>query len=275
MRQHSGWHVPDDDLSRYVGLGVTPPLLWSIEAHLVACPTCRTRLAELADTEDIEAGWASLDAALDAPVPGPVERVLIAVGVPDHTARLLAATPALRLSWLVAVALTATVAALLAGIGQPIVLLATAPLLPLIGVAASYGRGIDPTYEVALVAPLHSFRLLLLRCVAVLSVNTVLYGAASLAQPDLGLAAVGWFLPSLALTVIVLLLMPRLGPVTAAATVAFAWVALVVSLADIVLTSTGQLAVAATAVVAAVVLSQQIPAFDTSRFRHPRMARRF
>src|SRR4051812_41207189 len=122
-RDTGGWHVPDDDVRRYVARASMPPVLWSIEAHFAGCERCRARLTEVAGAGLVEPGWARVDAALDAPVPGPVERILLALGVPDHTARLLAATPALRGSWLAAVALTLALTAVVAQILEPIVFL--------------------------------------------------------------------------------------------------------------------------------------------------------
>src|SRR4051812_16737152 len=127
------WHVTDDDLRVYAAGTCAPPLLWSVESHLVACPGCRDRLtaaAGRAEPRRLDDGWAALDAALDAPAPGPVQRVLGRAGVPEHTAVLLAATPALRLSWLGAVTLTLVFTALLAFLVAPLVFLAAAPLLP-------------------------------------------------------------------------------------------------------------------------------------------------
>src|SRR4029450_5981448 len=83
---------------------------------------------------------------------------------------------------------------------SPVWLLAVAPLLPLAGVAAAYGPGVDPTFELALTAPMRGLRLLLIRAAAVLATTTLLAAGASVALPGFGLRAVGWLLPSLALT---------------------------------------------------------------------------
>ncbi|WP_327008317.1 zf-HC2 domain-containing protein [Dactylosporangium sp. NBC_01737] len=273
MRHSAAWHLQDCDLHAYAGGELGGPLLWSVEAHLAACAPCRDRLHGCVSRTDprlVEDGWARVDAALDAPVPGPVERLLLLLGVPDHTARLLAATPALRLSWLVAVAVTLATTAAIARFADPIVFLAAAPLLPLAGVAASFGPGIDPTYEMALVAPMQSFRLLLLRCVAVVSANTVLCGLASLAMPHVGFGAAGWFLPSLALTVLTLLLAPRFGTVAAACAVGAGWACLVVAATGALFTAAGQSGIAAAAALAAAVVARRASAFDTSTFRRIR-----
>ncbi|MEV4622209.1 hypothetical protein AB0J74_26295 [Asanoa sp. NPDC049573] len=260
----STWHVPDDDLRRYAGRGLAPPLLWSTETHLAACPGCRSRVAAFVTVDD---GWARLDAALDAPRPGPVERLLVAVGVPDHTARLLTATPALRLSWLAAVGVTLVLTALVAHAVNPTVFLGVAPLLPLLGVAASFGPGIDPTYEITVTSPVHGFRLLLLRCVTVLAANIMLGAVASVFLP--GFTA-GWFLPSLALTVATLLLSSRVSPVFAAVGVGAVWVLVVSWAGPLPFSTAGQLSLLAAVALFSVLLARRAAVFDvlpTRRFR--------
>ncbi|GAA4257251.1 cupin domain-containing protein [Dactylosporangium darangshiense] len=269
------WHAPDDDLRRYAAGRCAPPLLWSVESHLAACAACRDRLTAVAVASEpalLDDGWAGLDAALDAPVPGPVERLLAWAGAPGHIARLLAATPALRLSWLAAVALTLALTAALASAVAPVVFLAAAPLVPLLGVAVSFGPGLDPTHEVALVAPIGALRLLLLRVVAVVAVNAALCALAGLAVPGPGPAAAGWFLPSLALTVLALVLSNRLGIVPATAVVAAGWAALLAAAAGAPFTAAGQATSAAAAAAAVAVLAWRARAFDPARAL-PRTAR--
>jgi hypothetical protein len=273
------WHVPGDDLMRYAAGAAVPPTLWSTEAHLGICPDCRGRLASVSDPGRTTAGWARLDAELDAPRPGAVERVLLRLRVPDHTARLLAATPALRRSWLTAVASTIALTALVANLAQPTVFLAVVPLLPLAGVAASFGPGVDPTYELTVVAPMHTFRLLLLRCAAVLATTCALSGVATLTMPEHGLRALGWFLPALALTVLALVLTPRLGAVPAAAVVGAGWLAVLAATEpgpgmSPVFTPAGQLTTVLVAVVAAAALARLRPAFDTAQHTVHRTPRR-
>ncbi|GAA4786916.1 zf-HC2 domain-containing protein [Streptomyces ziwulingensis] len=228
-----GWHVPDEDLRAYGRGELTPPALWSADTHLAACARCRAVLARAADPVALDAGWERLDAELDAPRPGIFEALLVRLGVADHTARLLLATPVLRLSWLGAVvavlAMSVGVALASEGAASPTLFLALAPLLPLAGVALSFGPALDPTYEMAVVAPMHGFRLLMIRTVAVLSVGIGLNGLATLALPGYGLRALTWLLPALALTAAGLALTPRLGPVAAPSLVGGAWVGLLVA----------------------------------------------
>ncbi|MET7981637.1 MULTISPECIES: zf-HC2 domain-containing protein [unclassified Streptomyces] len=271
------WHVPEEDLRAYTQGELTAPRLWSADTHLAACARCRRTLAEISDPVALDAGWERLDAELDAPRPGPVEWLLVRFGVADHTARLLAASPALRRSWLGAIgallAMTVIAADAVRVGATPTLFLALAPLLPLAGVAVSYGPGIDPTYEMAVVSPLHGFRLLLIRTVAVLTVCLGFSGLATLAMPSYGLYALAWLLPALALTATGLALTSRLGPVLAPSLVGGGWVAvLAVARAttepDATLapfTAAGQGVSGAVAVLAAVLLYLARDRFDASR----------
>jgi hypothetical protein len=219
------WHVAEDDLRAYARGELAAPLLWSADTHLAACARCRALLADVTGPVALDAGWERLDAELDAPRPGWFESLLTRVGIADHTARLLAATPVLRRSWLAAVVflLLATVGAVRTT-ESPTLFLALAPLLPLVGVALSYGPALDPTYEMTVVSPTHGFRLLMIRTLAVLVAGLGLNGLATLALPGYGLRALAWLLPALALTATGLALTPRLGPVLAPSLVGGAWV---------------------------------------------------
>ncbi|MGW0818924.1 zf-HC2 domain-containing protein [Streptomyces viridiviolaceus] len=233
MSIENTWHVAEDDLRAYARGELAAPLLWSADAHLTSCARCRGVLAGVSDGAALDAGWERLDAELDAPRPGWFEGLLVRLGVADHTARLLAATPVLRRSWLGAVVsvlvMTFVVAVSSHAAHSPTLFLAFAPLLPLAGVALSYGPGPDPTYEMAVVSPTHGFRLLMIRTVAVLAAGLGLNGLATLALPDYGLRALAWLLPALALTASGLALTPRLGPVLAPSAVGGAWIAVLLA----------------------------------------------
>jgi hypothetical protein len=226
------WHAGTMLLSRYASGDLDEARAYSLEAHLLACDLCRAGMGSVSDRGQLDRMWAEVTEAMDAPTPGVVERGLVRLGVRDHIARLLAATPSLRLSWFGAEALalgfavSAANAAVTEG-GRELGLflfLVVAALLPVGGVAAAYGPGLDPTYEVSLASPMRSFGLLMTRAAAVLGTSTVLAGLAALALQGLDWTAVAWLLPSLGLALASLALATRLRPLVAAGSVTFAWV---------------------------------------------------
>jgi hypothetical protein len=280
-----GWHVDDDDLLLYVRQGLAPDRLWSADAHLAACGHCRERLAEVVGPVPVAEGWARLDAELDAPRRGPVEWVLVRMGVADSTARLLMATPALRRSWLVAVTVTLVLGVVTGHAAHhaatPLLFLVVAPLLPVAGVAWSFGAGIDPRQEMSFVTPMHGFRLLLIRTVSVLATTMPLSVLASLALPSFGLMTLAWLLPSFALTSLSLALIPRLGSIYAPGVVGVVWIAVTAltsnphSGTSAAFTGAGQAVAAVTAICAVVAITALRDRFDAGRsFPHLSMFRR-
>jgi hypothetical protein len=224
------WHADTDTLTDYADGGLDDVRASSLEAHLLACDRCRELLAPLVPARVIDRTWNGIVAATAAPRPGAVERGLLAVGLRDHIARLLAATPSLRLSWFFAEALVLGFAAVAAneasGAGADAALfgfLVIAALAPVAGVAAAFGPGIDPTYEIGVAAPMRSERLLLMRTLAVLATSLAIAGVAALALPGFDRAIVAWLLPALGLTLATIALGTWVRPAAAAATVAFVW----------------------------------------------------
>jgi hypothetical protein len=269
------WHADGALLAAYHDQRLDAAARWSVEAHLTSCAACRLRAGALVDPTRLERVRAALIEVVDQPRAGMAERLLVRLGVAEHTARLLAATPALRGSWLLAVA-TVLGFAVLAGWTHPgedanLALLCVAPLLPLAGIAAAYGPGIDPTYEIGLAAPLRSFRLLLLRAAAVLGTATLLAAAASLALPRLGPGAAGWLLPSLGLTASGLALATTVEPLRAIGITAGAWIlAVVVTVlppapSSVLFEVAGQVGFAALALAAAAVLLVRRGHFESDR----------
>lgn len=263
------WHVAEEELRAYARGELAPPLLWSADTHVGSCARCRAVLAAVCDPFALDAGWDRLDAELDAPVPGRGERLLMRLGVGEHTVRLLTATPVLRRAWLASVAfvLAATVTVVRL-VDAPALFLALAPLLPLAAVALSYGPALDPTYEIAAVAPTHGFRLLMIRTLAALAASLGLNCVAALALPGYGLLAFGWLLPALALTTAGLALSARLGPLLGPGLVGGAWTLLMAVAArhpvdtPVAFTVAGQSVAAALAALATFLLYQARDRFD-------------
>ncbi|MEU8468621.1 zf-HC2 domain-containing protein [Streptomyces sp. NPDC029006] len=148
---------------------------------------------------------------------------------PSRFLRLLwAAGPAVRGAWLPAVVAVAVGALVLSyGAGYPgarALLLAVAPLVPVAGVALSYGPHADPLHEVAAATPGGGLRLALTRTVAVLAVSLPLLTLAGLLLPASGApAAAAWLLPGLALALATLALASFTGCRTAAGVTGGGW----------------------------------------------------
>lgn len=221
------WHADTLLLDRYATGALDDASALSVEAHLLACAPCQAAVAAAAPADRLAAIWDEVEEALDAPRPAPVERALRRLGVGEHLARLLAATPSLRLSWLGAVAF-ALAFAVLATHGQSggrglLVFLAVAPILPVVGTAVAFGPSLDPMYELSLASPMHNVRLLLLRAIAVLSTTTVLAALAGLFASHLSWLVAAWLVPALALTAVTLALATWLSPEAAAGVVTTLW----------------------------------------------------
>jgi hypothetical protein len=225
-------HLEHEWLERYARGELDQARSFSVEAHLPACEPCRTAIAGLVDAGRLSRTWDAIDLAIDAPVPGPVERLLRRTGVPDHTARLLALTPSLRPSWLLAVAVVLAFGAVAAdwrGETGLMAFLLVAPLLPLAGVAVAYGPHVDPAHEVAIAAPAGTLRVLLLRTVAVVVATTTLAAVAAATLPGFEWTAAAWLVPSLGLTLAALGLATSTGAAAACTIVAATWVCAVLA----------------------------------------------
>ncbi|MFE8012647.1 zf-HC2 domain-containing protein [Streptomyces antibioticus] len=145
---------------------------------------------------------------------------------------LWAAGPAVRGGWLVAVLAVAVGAVALAygaGVdGTRPLLLAIAPVVPVAGVALSYGRHADPLYELVASTPSGGLRLLLTRSAAVLAVSLPLLTLTGLLLPAPGTPnAAAWLLPGLALTLTALALAGYIGLRAATAVTGGGWLATV------------------------------------------------
>lgn len=226
------WHVPEDTLRAYVDGRITDADAWSVEAHVASCERCRSAVAQtmVANPEhaaELARSWVSITANL--PEQGRVRRGSVA----RRYTVLLASGPAARWAWLVAIVV---VLALSAGLdqltpspglfGSPVAILPlVAPVLPVLGVAASYGSGLDDTYEVIASTPGGGVRLALVRTLAVLAVTipaTLISGLTT----DLGWSVV-WLLPCLALTSLTLAIGSVIGIGRSAALLGTGWVVIV------------------------------------------------
>ena len=265
------WHVQAPTIDAYISGRIDDAAAFSVEAHVLACSQCREALSARDDTDRHERIWSALRDEIDQPRIGIAERTLIAVGIRDDIARLLVTTPVLRASWLGAVVATFAFAVLTSRVGghDPLPFLALAPLIPLAGVAAAFGKPADPAWELGLSTPTGGFTLMLIRSTAVLAVSVVLAALATVALPEAGWSAAAWLLPSLALTVLTLVASStRLSTTTSASVVGGSWLAVVAvadRLSDQPLAGFGsgaQLAFAAITAMAVVILMARHTSFE-------------
>lgn len=221
----SAWHLDEDLAARYAGGTLAPVLADSVEAHLLSCGHCRGLLVPQVPRPRLDRMWAEITDAVDAPVPGPFERLLRALRVPEHTARLVGASFSLRLPWLAGCTVALLFAVIAAGETNRfgvLTYLAVAPILPVAGVALAFGRSADPSWEIGVAAPYSMIKLMLIRATAVLAATSALTLLVSLYLVGDGWTA-AWLLPSLALTSLTLALSGRVKPVYGAAAVGGAW----------------------------------------------------
>jgi hypothetical protein len=203
--------------------GATPPP--EARAHLATCQRCHQTLEALAPL-DLGYVWEGVAAELDAPKPGLLERLLVAVGLGPGLARFTATTPSLRLGWLLAnllvLLLVALPLALKPAAGWPSAMLLAAPLVAAAAVAFAYGPAVDPAYEAVAATPLSPVRALLVRLAAVLVANTLLAGMVDLTLGGSG-ARAGWLLPMCAAALLAVLVASRWTPVVGAVAGMGAW----------------------------------------------------
>jgi hypothetical protein len=221
----STWHAAPQLLARFA---MEPERLdnvtaSSIEAHLVDCDHCRRAVADSVEPSAIALSWNRIVDEVDRPQRSVAERILGWM-FPDDVARVVAATPALRLSWLVAVVAVIAAAVAASRTADDLTpFLAFAPLVPLAGVALSFWPAPDPAGEAALATPMHGAGLVLRRTVIVLATSLVVLLAGTAALPGLEWRAVGWILPAIGLSLVALALSTWLAPLTATVAAAIGW----------------------------------------------------
>jgi len=224
----TAWHVDDETLRRYVERTDSVAEGASVEQHLLTCAQCRTRVNSAATAFGLAAVWERTRDAVEIPLPSPFERLLRAVGLPAHEARLVAVASAFRGVWLVGVTAVLAFAALAAMIGHARGLwlfLALAPLMPCLVVAFSYDRRWDPALAPEMVTPYPALRLVLLRTIAVLALALPALLLFGLVVPDA--APFAWLLPAVGFVAVVLAASTWVSPLNAATVVSAGWFAAV------------------------------------------------
>ncbi len=219
----STWHLDAEQAQQYAAGRGGDAFAASAEQHLTSCAACRTLVP--ADAARVEAVWDAVLEHVEAPRVGAVERVLRRLGVSHGTARLVAATPALRGAWLVAAlgVLVLAVAASVAEHGSARAFVALAPVLPVLGVALCFGDRTDPMLEVVTASPYSLLRLLAARTTFVVATSMVPAALVTPLVPGDRFFAVAWMVPALAMCAVVLAAARHVQPVLVATGLSVAW----------------------------------------------------
>jgi len=220
------WHLDRDLASGYARGTLSLGLAASVEQHLVQCPHCRSAVS--VDPARLDRVWATIIERVEAPRRGFVERLLHRAGIDEPTARVVATTPIYRGAWLTSVVLTLALAVQLSQLDPRGVMLfiVLAPVLPLLGVAATFGARADPSQEITNATPYPALRLLIARTLFVVASTVLPALLASLFLPGSPAKAVAWLLPSLAITAVSLALAPRVAVDRAALMLVVGWLSL-------------------------------------------------
>lgn len=222
-------HATPGLLIRYAtGDELPADVLWALEAHLEKCVDCRDGLGDAVGVHSpavgstIDTVWAAVAPVVEAEPRARPRRwpVLMRWAAP-------AALPWLAMTVLLPlVAMLLDLAAGHLGSDRPSVLLLVAPLVPMLGVAASWSRQLDPAYELVASAPRAGLGLALRRTLAAL---LLVIPPLAVAGAVVGAAPAFWLLPSLVFVVGTLALGAVVGVGRAAIAVTIGWVCAVVA----------------------------------------------
>lgn len=236
MSEHSlnqRWHPSSESLADWIEGTARAVSAASVEQHVMTCEECRAATSarsRLTDALDLTRSWESIQDRIEPQRPTVVARGARRMGLSESDALATGSTQTFAAAWigsLVAVTGLTVLAAMVAPVRALEAYLLIAPLVPMVGIVAAYGDGVDPTFELTLASPYSKLRLLLLRSAAVLVTCVPLtIGAGILLQP--WWVAVAWLLPSLALVLLVLALSTWTDTPAAAAVGAGAWVGVTV-----------------------------------------------
>ena len=198
------WHIDDDELAAYASGRAGPVMLSSIEAHLIACPSCRDALiGHVHPTRDVAGNAGGADDPVWAAIASRVDRGPRALARSTRLLHVSISSPPLAM-------MTALLAALLvafvciARLGEAryatSMLVSLGPIAPLVGARIAFGRRIDPAGTMAAAAPLAAGRVASARALVVTLAACV---AGILVSPltTIGVSHVAaWLLPAVALS---------------------------------------------------------------------------
>ncbi|MCC6438318.1 MAG: hypothetical protein IT196_25070 [Acidimicrobiales bacterium] len=231
----SGWHIDERVAAAYAARMLGTVERASVEAHAVRCDGCRSRIGGLSvrpdGALDPERLWARIETRVVEPPIGRLTSWLLRLGLGEPDAAVLRMIGAQSRQWTIASTLVLALSALAAALGPvstaPAAFLVLAPLLPPLGVAATYRAMPHGMSLLETTSPYQPARMLLWRTsyvVATAVPPAVALGAVVLARPW---ASVGWLLPSAACTLLVIAATTWTDPMRPAVFVSLGWAAVV------------------------------------------------
>jgi len=257
---------------RYLAGSMSAAELFEYERTLTSGPDELVDLASASDQQRVSESRRAIFAELDTPMPSRTERAIRRLGLSETTARLVAATPTFRRSFVIVIIamvfFTAASANSTEGVNRLLTFLTLAPALPLLGTAWAFGPSSDPMHEVTSSTPMHGFRLVLIRTSAAYVASIAALVPGSLFITEIGPWRWAWLLPGLALTTTALALSTRVATHIASAAVGLSWLGLVTTVAvsttdDVVLfRGQGQLVALAVSLVTAGIVYTQRNTFE-------------
>ena len=142
----SGWHIDERVAAAYAARMLGTVERASVEAHAVRCDGCRSRIGGLSvqpdGALDPERLWARIETRVVEPPIGRLTSWLLRLGLGEPDAAVLRMLGAQSRQWTIASTLVLALSALAAAVRPvstaPAAFLVLAPLLPPLGVAATY-----------------------------------------------------------------------------------------------------------------------------------------
>lgn len=229
----STWHAPPEQLTRFAAepASVEPVTASSIEQHLLGCETCRRAVAVATPSEgrdELDSIWAEIIDRVDLRQPTLSETLLVRLRLDPGLARLVSATPTIRIQALIATLSVSVGAAMVSRqVAAEGIFLAAAPLILLAAVALTFVPGADPAGEIEGSTPMHGFGLFWRRAAVVMIGALASLGVATTLLPGNSWSALAWVAPALALALAALALSSRHSASVVAVSLAVGWVLLV------------------------------------------------
>ncbi|MEP1124879.1 MAG: zf-HC2 domain-containing protein [Ilumatobacter sp.] len=267
----NSWHVDERALRAYAERELVALERASVEAHVMGCGSCRGELGRVArgwvGTVSFEDLWGRVQTRVEVAPSVRTARWLQRIGVADSDTVVVRQIARQCLQWTIAATLVLALAALAATLGlhdsAQLGFVLIAPLLPALGVAATYRLTPTTTAALEITSPYSPARLLLWRtgyAVATAVPASVAFGAVIPGDPWM---AVAWLLPGGACTALVLVAATWTDPVRPAVVVAVSWLGIVASwqvrhVPDAVVTPSTQLLSLAVALAAGAVFARRL-----------------